>query len=161
MAMQKVPFKNRFFFCKITTTPLRSIPQSPMVLWAPVELKISNFSLRFQDVCGMFCACLTWGLIFYANFVVLNVVLLPYPSPYSVINTVLFLSVTTLAVSSHLRTMLSDPGMSKSQKEKNNFLTFFLYRCCATWQCHQGIHTIAIQRRNCHIQVSKMLQYKA
>lgn len=134
-----------FFFCKITTTPLRSIPQSPMVLWAPVKLKISNFSLRFQDVCGMFCACLTWGLIFYANFVVLNVVLLPYPSPYSVINTVLFLSVTTLVVSSHLRTMLSDPGMSKSQK-KNNFVDFFSLQVL----CH-----VAMPPRNTYNRNSK------
>ena len=63
-----------------------------------------------KDCCGMFCAFLTWGLIFYANFVVLCVILLPYPSPYSFINTVLFLGVTSLAVASHLRTMLSDPG---------------------------------------------------
>ena len=63
-----------------------------------------------QDVCGIFCAILTWMLIFYANFVVFNVVLIPFiHTPYSIINTILFATVSTLAVASHLRTMLSDP----------------------------------------------------
>ena len=63
-----------------------------------------------QDVCGIFCAILTWMLIFYANFVVFNVVLIPFiHTPYSIINTILFTTVSTLAVASHLRTMLSDP----------------------------------------------------
>ena len=63
-----------------------------------------------KDVCGIFCAGLTWMLIFYANFVVLNVILIPFiNSTYSIVNTILFMAVTTLAVASHLRTMLSDP----------------------------------------------------
>ena len=63
-----------------------------------------------KDVCGIFCAVLTWMLIFYANFVVLNVILIPFiNSTYSIVNTILFMAVTTLAVASHLRTMLSDP----------------------------------------------------
>jgi len=67
-----------------------------------------------RDVCGIFCAVLTWMLIFYANFVVLNVILIPFiNSTYSIINTLLFMAVTTLAVSSHLRTMLSDPGATQ------------------------------------------------
>ena len=58
----------------------------------------------------MFCAILTWLLIFYANFVVLKVILLPFiQTTYSLINSVLFTCVTVLAVASHLRTMLSDP----------------------------------------------------
>lgn len=65
-----------------------------------------------RDVCGIFCAFLTWALIFYAEFVVINVILLPYAhaSFYSIVNIVLYLIVSTLAVSSHVRTMLSDPG---------------------------------------------------
>ena len=67
-----------------------------------------------RDVCGIFCALLTWALIFYAEFVVINVILLPYAhaSFYSIINIVLYMIVTILAVSSHVRTMLSDPVSS-------------------------------------------------
>jgi hypothetical protein len=64
-----------------------------------------------KDVCGLFCVLLTWLLIFYAAFVVLNVILLPeINSLYSIVNFVLFVIVCGLAVVSHLRTMLSDPG---------------------------------------------------
>lgn len=66
--------------------------------------------LSFQDVCGMFCACLTWFLIFYAEFVVVKVILWPdIHSLYSMINSVLYVVVSSLAIASHLRTMLSDP----------------------------------------------------
>ena len=61
----------------------------------------------------MVCACFTWGLILYAEFVVLRVILLPEvisrPSPYNIFNLVLFQGLAVLAVSSHLRTMLTDP----------------------------------------------------
>ncbi len=64
----------------------------------------------FQDVCGLFCAILTWALIFYALFVVLNVILLPdITSFYGVFNSVVFVGISVLAISSHLRTMFSDP----------------------------------------------------
>ena len=63
----------------------------------------------------MFCAVLTWALILYAEFVVINVILLPYAhsSFYSIFNIILYMIVTVLAVSSHVRTMLSDPVSSK------------------------------------------------
>ena len=58
----------------------------------------------------MVCAFFTWGLIFYAEFVVINVILGPYiNSVYSVFNLCLFQVFAFLAVSSHLRTMLTDP----------------------------------------------------
>ena len=58
----------------------------------------------------MVCAFFTWGLILYAEFVVLRVILFPsFPSFYSILNFILFQAFATLAVSSHLRTMLTDP----------------------------------------------------
>merc|ERR1712038_1497472 len=64
-----------------------------------------------KDVCGIFCAVLTWFLILYAEFVVLKVILLPYfGTIYSIVNTVLFQAISILAFSSHVRTMLTDPG---------------------------------------------------
>ena len=64
---------------------------------------ITKYCSNFQDVCGIFCAILTWFLILYAEFVVLNVILLPYfSSLYSIVNAILFQCVSILAFSSHL-----------------------------------------------------------
>ena len=63
-----------------------------------------------QDCCGMVCAFITWFLVFFADFVVTFVMLLPSRSFwYAVINGVVFNSLAVLALASHLRTMLTDP----------------------------------------------------
>lgn len=62
------------------------------------------------DCCGMVCAFITWFLVFFADFVVTFVMLLPSRSFwYAVVNGVLFNSLAVLALASHLRTMLTDP----------------------------------------------------
>jgi palmitoyltransferase len=49
-------------------------------------------------------------LIFYAEFVVLRVILLPeIHTLYGLVNLFVFQSLATLAIASHLRTMLTDP----------------------------------------------------
>jgi len=64
-----------------------------------------------KDICGILCVVLTWFLILYAEFVVVFVIYYPSPYPaYSTINVVLFTVLAVLAVSSHVRTMLTDPG---------------------------------------------------
>ncbi|XP_067905237.1 palmitoyltransferase ZDHHC7 [Heterodontus francisci] len=64
-----------------------------------------------RDGCGMVCAVITWLLILYADFVVTFVMLLPSKDYwYSLINGIVFNSLAVLALSSHLRTMLTDPG---------------------------------------------------
>uniref|UniRef100_A0A1L8DYE1 Palmitoyltransferase n=1 Tax=Nyssomyia neivai TaxID=330878 RepID=A0A1L8DYE1_9DIPT len=64
-----------------------------------------------RDVCGIICAILTWLLILYAEFVVMTVILIPSPYPiYASINMIIFNILAFLAVSSHLRTMFTDPG---------------------------------------------------
>ena len=63
-----------------------------------------------QDICGIICAIMTWMLIFYAEFVVVYVMLLPSPYPiYSTINLIIFQLFAFLAFASHLRTMFTDP----------------------------------------------------
>lgn len=70
-----------------------------------------------RDGCGMVCAVMTWLLVVYADFVVTFVMLLPSKDFwYSLINGVLFNCLAVLALSSHLRTMLTDPvsrGLSR------------------------------------------------
>lgn len=63
-----------------------------------------------RDGCGMVCAVITWLLVVYADFVVTFVMLLPSKDFwYSVVNGVIFNCLAVLALSSHLRTMLTDP----------------------------------------------------
>lgn len=63
-----------------------------------------------KDVCGMICAVLTWGLILYAEFIVMTVILLPSPYPvWSYVNMAIFSALAFLATASHMRTMFSDP----------------------------------------------------
>ncbi|EHB09415.1 Palmitoyltransferase ZDHHC7 [Heterocephalus glaber] len=63
-----------------------------------------------RDGCGMVCAIMTWLLVVYADFVVTFVMLLPSKDFwYSVANGVVFNCLLVLALSSHLRTMLTDP----------------------------------------------------
>ncbi len=66
-----------------------------------------------RDCCGMVCVFFTWALILYAEFVVVKVILLPDMASfsfYSVVNLLLFEAFALLAVASHTRTMLTDPG---------------------------------------------------
>ncbi|KAL2084619.1 hypothetical protein ACEWY4_020137 [Coilia grayii] len=64
-----------------------------------------------RDACGIVCAVITWLLVFYAEFVVLFVMLLPSKNlTYSLINGVVFNGLAFLALASHFRAMCTDPG---------------------------------------------------
>ncbi|XP_030013571.1 palmitoyltransferase ZDHHC3-A isoform X3 [Sphaeramia orbicularis] len=64
-----------------------------------------------RDACGIICAVITWLLVFYAEFVVLFVMLLPSKNlTYSIVNGTLFNTLAFLALASHLRAMCTDPG---------------------------------------------------
>ncbi|XP_035302867.1 palmitoyltransferase ZDHHC3-like [Cricetulus griseus] len=60
------------------------------------------------DGCGIACAIVTWFLVLYAEFVVLFVVLIP--SRNGIINGIVFNLLAFLALASHCRAMLTDPG---------------------------------------------------
>ncbi|XP_077919939.1 palmitoyltransferase ZDHHC7 isoform X2 [Halichoerus grypus] len=75
------------------------------------EADVADRVWFIRDGCGMICAVMTWLLVVYADFVVTFVMLLPSKDFwYSVVNGVLFNCLAVLALSSHLRTMLTDPG---------------------------------------------------
>ena len=66
-----------------------------------------------RDACGIVCAVITWMLVFYAEFVVLFVMLLPSKNlTYSIVNGTLFNSLAFLALASHFRAMCTDPVSS-------------------------------------------------
>ncbi|MXQ86343.1 hypothetical protein E5288_WYG003024 [Bos mutus] len=78
---------------------------------SPAEADAADRVWFIRDGCGMICAVLTWLLVVYADFVVTFVMLLPSKDFwYSVVNGVVFNCLAVLALSSHLRTMLTDPG---------------------------------------------------
>ncbi|XP_069873689.1 palmitoyltransferase ZDHHC3 isoform X2 [Dipodomys merriami] len=64
-----------------------------------------------RDGCGIACAVVTWFLVLYAEFVVLFVMLVPSGDyAYSVVNGIVFNLLAFLALASHCRAMLTDPG---------------------------------------------------
>uniref|UniRef100_G3RKH1 Zinc finger DHHC-type palmitoyltransferase 7 n=1 Tax=Gorilla gorilla gorilla TaxID=9595 RepID=G3RKH1_GORGO len=77
------------------------------------EADVADRVWFIRDGCGMICAVMTWLLVAYADFVVTFVMLLPSKDFwYSVVNGVIFNCLAVLALSSHLRTMLTDPEKS-------------------------------------------------
>ncbi|KFP85994.1 ZDHC3 Palmitoyltransferase, partial [Trogon melanurus] len=78
----------------------------------PPPSRVSLGTMWFiRDGCGIACAVVTWMLVFYADFVVLLVMLVPSRDyVYSVINGTLFNTLAFLALASHFRAMLTDPG---------------------------------------------------
>lgn len=92
-----------------------------------------------KDVCGMVCVGITWGLILYAEFVVCFVMMLPSmeTSPgYGIINLILFNFLSFMALSSHFKSMTTDPGAiprNNATKEKLESLNLqpgeIVYKC--------------------------------
>lgn len=65
-----------------------------------------------RDICGIICAIMTWLLVVYAQLVVLTIILGPvFDTVYGAVNFVIFESLSFLAVASHIRTMVTDPGV--------------------------------------------------
>lgn len=89
--------------------------------WGSREGELCSGTMWFiRDACGIACAVITWLLIFYAEFVVLFVMLLPSKNlTYALINGTLFNSLAFLALTSHFRAMCTDPGaVSKGNATK-------------------------------------------
>ena len=63
------------------------------------------------DGLGITCAGITYGLIIFAEFVVVGVILLPeFPrSPWGYVHTVIFTCLAILAAAAHVRSMTTDP----------------------------------------------------
>jgi hypothetical protein len=69
------------------------------------------FDWCIKDALGLSCGIFTWFLFFYAEFVVVFVILIPknYSIGFYLINLFLFHLLEFLAISSHCRTMFSNP----------------------------------------------------
>jgi hypothetical protein len=64
-----------------------------------------------KDPLGLTCSFITWSLFLYAQFVIVFVILIPksYSLLVIFINLLIFHSLEFLAISSHCRTMFSNP----------------------------------------------------
>ncbi|XP_055269580.1 palmitoyltransferase ZDHHC3 isoform X2 [Moschus berezovskii] len=77
----------------------------------PPQPRPSGAMWFIRDGCGIACAVVTWFLVLYAEFVVLFVMLIPSRDyVYSAINGLVFNVLAFLALASHCRAMLTDPG---------------------------------------------------
>ncbi|KAG7225469.1 hypothetical protein INR49_027464 [Caranx melampygus] len=78
---------------------------------APPPPRTGSDTMWFiRDGCGIVCGIITWLLVFYAEFVVVFVMLLPAKNvAYSLFNGVLFNGLAFLALASHARAMCTDP----------------------------------------------------
>ncbi len=70
---------------------------------------VSDWCIR--DPYGLSCGFTTWFLFIYAQFVMIFVILIPksHSTLFNLINLVIFHALEILAVSSHYRTMFSNP----------------------------------------------------
>lgn len=65
------------------------------------------------DPCGVICACMTYGLVIYAQYAVTFCLVVPWMggrSVMGVLHTIAFNVLACLAHVTHARAMLTDPG---------------------------------------------------
>ncbi|XP_014662576.1 PREDICTED: palmitoyltransferase ZDHHC3-like [Priapulus caudatus] len=76
-----------------------------------------------SDPCGIFCILLTYGAVFYADYVVTVQIVMPTMSNslWGAFNAVLFNVILTMMLASHLRAVLSDPGVVPLPKTNLDF----------------------------------------
>ncbi|CAG0890332.1 unnamed protein product [Darwinula stevensoni] len=111
----------------------------------PIRLKADRHNRccgqRFwciKDIFGLICAIMTWSLLLYAEFVVVYVILQfdGIFTWYNAINMVIFQLLAFLAVSSHIRTMLSDPGaVPRGNATRENIQRMGLREGSVTFKC--------------------------
>jgi hypothetical protein len=77
-----------------------------------INLNCPNiFNWCVKDALGLSCGILTWLLFFYAEFVIVFIILIPknYSLKFNLFNLFIFHFLEFLAISSHCRTMFSNP----------------------------------------------------
>lgn len=95
---------------------------------------VSDWCVR--DPYGLSCGFITWFLFIYAQFVMIFVVLIPksHSTLFNLVNLVVFHALEILAVSSHFKTMFSNPGaVPLNDAVPENLLKYasgtVVYRC--------------------------------
>ena len=78
-----------------------------------------------NDPCGICCATFTYGLLIFADYVVVTHVLYPWlGGARFYLTSLAFVGISLLAMSSHLRCMLTDPGAIPRGYQPGNLVSF-------------------------------------
>ncbi|XP_064611288.1 LOW QUALITY PROTEIN: palmitoyltransferase ZDHHC3-like [Liolophura sinensis] len=106
-----------------------------------------------KDICGVICAVFTWMLVGYAEFVVLFVMLIPGTSAvYATVHGLLFTFLSTMAVSSHMRTMLTDPGaIPRGNATKENIMKLGLKEGQVIFKCPKCVSIKPERAHHCSV----------
>ncbi|KAK7471768.1 hypothetical protein BaRGS_00035590, partial [Batillaria attramentaria] len=66
-----------------------------------------------NDPCGVICIIITYGAVLYADYVIVRHLIIPSMSDtlWGAINVVIFNTIVFLIGMSHMRAVLSDPGV--------------------------------------------------
>ncbi|XP_060075365.1 palmitoyltransferase ZDHHC3-like [Ylistrum balloti] len=106
-----------------------------------------------RDICGWVCAVITWLLVLYAEYVVFFVMLWYNPNTeWSLINGIIFQFFAFLAVASHLRTMLSDPGaVPKGNATKENIQRMHLEDGQVIFKCPKCVSIKPERAHHCSV----------
>jgi len=110
------------------------------------------------DVCGVICCVMTWLLVLYADFVVSFVILAPAPdatpaaSAASLLNFLVFNLLAFLALASHTRAMLTDPGaVPKGNATRENIESMCLPEGEVVFKCPKCISIKPSRAHHCSV----------
>lgn len=67
------------------------------------------------DPCGIVCAAITYLLIAYGEFVVLAILAPPFPTLCTLLSVAVFTGLSTLAVVSHVKAMMTEPVRKRKE----------------------------------------------
>ncbi|XP_052816335.1 palmitoyltransferase ZDHHC3-like isoform X3 [Mya arenaria] len=106
-----------------------------------------------KDICGIICVVITWMLILYAEYVVMFIMLWPSPSRgYFWGNAILFNAFTFLAIASHSKAMLTDPGaVPKGNATRENILKLGLKEGQVVFKCPKCISIKPDRAHHCSV----------
>lgn len=106
-----------------------------------------------KDICGIICVVLTWLLIVYAEYVVTFIMLIPAPNPaYGLLNMMLFQFLAFMAVASHSKAMLTDPGaVPKGNATRENIMKLGLKEGQVVFKCPKCISIKPERAHHCSV----------
>lgn len=106
-----------------------------------------------KDICGVICAMMTWFLIFYGEFVVMFVILLPSgSSAHTWINGVIFQTCIFLAFCSHAHAMFMDPGaVPKGNATEENIARMKLREGEVVYKCPKCVCIKPYRAHHCSV----------
>ncbi|XP_060589459.1 palmitoyltransferase ZDHHC3-like isoform X1 [Ruditapes philippinarum] len=106
-----------------------------------------------KDICGVICVILTWMLVLYAEYVVMFIMLIPNVNTgYKWGNAILFNFLAFMAVASHSRAMLADPGaVPKGNATKENIMKLGLKEGEVVFKCPKCISIKPDRAHHCSV----------